>query len=207
MRLTDRSVARLAAAVACLIPLCAAALDAHDRKAAGALTLVLGWSSEPAFAGSMNGVVVAVSDRSGPLAKIDGALTVEITFGSEHITLPLERGLERPHEFHAALVPTRAGTYSFHVTGRINNQPIAISSTCGEGTFHCVIEPATIQFPVKDPSVGELAARIERSLPRGDAAARAAGSARITALAAIAISIVAAGIAIAAGIRAARKAA
>jgi hypothetical protein len=167
------------------------AISAHDRKNAGALSIVIGWATEPAFSGSMNGVVVSLADRAGPLTKADGSLSVEVTFGTERITLPLAAGLNRPHEFHAALVPTRAGTYTFHVTGRINNQPIDVTSTCGERTFHCVTDAGALQFPVRDPSAGELAERISRAAPRADEATQTARSARMLALAAIAVSLIA----------------
>jgi hypothetical protein len=162
---------------------------AHDRKTAGALNLVFGWATEPAFSGSLNGIVVSLADAKGPLAKAEGGLAVEVSFGNERITLPLERVANRPNEFHASLVPTRAGTYAFRVTGRINNQAIDVTSTCGTSTFHCVEDNTAIQFPVKDPSVGQLAERIDRALPRASDAGAAATSARTLALIALALSI------------------
>jgi hypothetical protein len=172
-----------------LATLSIARLGAHDRKNAGSLTVVLGWGTEPAFSGSLNSVVVSLSDRTGPLTKAEGELSVEVSFGSERVTLALEPVLKRPHEFHAPLVPTRAGTYTFHITGRINKQPIDVTSTCADSTFHCVTDASAIQFPVKDPSVGQLAERIDRSLPRAEDATAAATSARLVALAALGISI------------------
>ena len=166
------------------------AAGAHDRKSAGALTIVIGWATEPAFSGSLNGVVVSLSDPKGPLAKADGELSVDVSFGNERITLPLERVANRPNEFHALLVPTRAGTYAFHLTGRINNQAIDVSSTCGAGTFHCIEDNTAIQFPVKDPSVGQLAERVDRALPRTNDAGTAATSARTLALIAVVLSII-----------------
>ena len=194
-----------AVVVVSLVILSITALDAHDRKNAGALTVVLGWGTEPAFTGSLNAVVVSLADRTGPLAKAEGELTVEVTFGTERVTLALEPVFNRPHEFHAPLVPTRAGTYTFHVTGRINKQPIDITSTCADSTFHCVTDASAIQFPVKDPSVGQLAERIDRSLPRADDAAAAARSARLLAIAALGISIAGVAAALTIGLRSSRK--
>ena len=91
--------------------------------------------------------------------------------------------------------------------GRINNQPIDVSSTCGESTFHCVVEATTIQFPVKDPSVGEIAARLDRSLPRSYQAAKTAERASFTAGAALGVSIVGIAVALIVGVRASRKSA
>jgi hypothetical protein len=194
-----------ALAAAAIITLSIVTLAAHDRKSAGALTVVLGWATEPAFSGSLNAVVVSLADRTGPLTKAEGELAVEVTFGSERVTLALTPVFNRPHEFQAPLVPTRAGTYAFHVTGRINNQAIDITSTCAEATFHCVSDASAIQFPVKDPSVGQLAERIDRSMPRADDAATTAAGARTLAMAALAVSIAGAAAALLIGMRAARN--
>lgn len=166
-----------------------AGLGAHDRKTAGPLTVVLGWATEPAYSGSLNAVIVSLSDRGGPLSKAEGSLTVEVAFGTERTTLALEPVPNRPHEFHAAMVPTRAGTYAFRVTGTINKQPIDVSSTCSDSTFHCVTDAAAIQFPVKDPTVGQLAERVDRALPRAADAGAAAAGARTLALIALGISV------------------
>lgn len=167
-------VPHLAIAIVCMS---IAGLGAHDRKAAGPLTIVLGWATEPAYSGAMNAVIVSLSDRGGPLTKADGGLKVEVTFGTERTTLALEPVPNRPHEFQAAMVPTRAGTYTFRVTGTINKQAIDVSSTCSDSTFHCVTDASAIQFPVKDPTVGQLAERIDRALPRAaDAGAAATGT-------------------------------
>jgi hypothetical protein len=185
---------RGAFALAVLAPLVMCSIDpllAHDRKAAGAITIVLGWASEPAFSGSLNGIVVTLADKAGPLTKADGELAVEVSFGNERITLPLERVATRPGEFHAPLVPTRAGTYAFHVTGRINTQAIDVTSTCGTATFHCVEDNTAIQFPVKDPTVGQLGDRIDRALPRAVAeAGEATAFARTQSSIALAVSVV-----------------
>lgn len=202
----SRAHLRVAAVIAVAVGVSASA-GAHDRKSAGALNIVLGWEVEPAFSGAMNGVIVTLSDRAGALPKAEGTLSVEVSFGSERITLALDPVAQRPHEFRTALVPTRAGSYTFHVTGRINQQPIDVTSTCGDSTFHCVIDPAAIQFPVKDPSVGQLAERIDRAVPRGDEAARAATRASTMAMAAMALSMIAIAAAAFAGLRSSRRSA
>src|SRR5690606_11271704 len=143
--------------------------EAHERKTVGALSLVIGWGEEPAFTGSRNSVVVAISDQAGPI-KTPATLSAEITFGTERVTLPLEPVANRPHEFHAFLVPTRAGTYTFRITGKVGSQTVDVSSTCSESTFHCVVDATDLQFPAKDPSVAQLSDRLERGLPRAERA-------------------------------------
>jgi hypothetical protein len=162
---------------------------AHERKTAGAIDLVIGWGDEPAFTGARNSVVVTLSDRTGPV-KIPAALSVEIVFGSERMTLPLEPVANRPHEYQAWVVPTRAGTYTFHVTGKVGTQPVDVTSTCSDQTFHCVVDATDIQFPAKDPTVAQLSDRLERGLPRADRANEAATSANRLAILALVLSIV-----------------
>ncbi len=181
---------RLALGIAVMVLASIIPTAAHEKKIAGALSLVIGWGDEPAFTGSRNSVVVTVADQLGPLKEPAASLSVEIVFGSERITLPLEPVVGRPHEFRAWLVPTRAGTYSFRVTGKVRGQGIDVTSTCGESTFHCVEEAAEIQFPVKDPSNGQLADRIDRTMPRAEVATETAASARLLAIAALGVSIV-----------------
>jgi hypothetical protein len=163
-------------------------MTAHERKSAGAVDLVIGWDDEPAFAGVRNAVVVALSARGGAIAG-PADLNVEISFGSERITLPLTPVANRPHEYQALLVPTRAGTYAFRVTGKVGSQAVDVTSTCSEATFHCVEDAAAIQFPVKDPTVAQLSDRLERGLPRAERAGDTAADATRLAIAALALSL------------------
>ena len=56
------------------------------------------------------------------------------------------------------------------------------TTTCSDKTFHCVTELASIQFPAKDPSLGDLAERVSRALPRAERAGESATSARVFAI-------------------------
>lgn len=169
-----------------------AAAAAHDTKKAGAVSLTIGWGDEPAFSGSRNSVDVDVADARGA-AVVDPAasLAVEVVFGDERVALPLSPAFDRPGRFRAWLVPTRPGTYTFHVTGKIRGQAIDVTSTCSETTFECVADVSDVQFPARDPSAGQLADRISRAMPRADRAMEAAASARTIGLAALGIAAVA----------------
>ena len=184
---------------ACVLALSFSA-GAHERKTAGAVTLVIGWGDEPAFTGARNSVVVLVSDRNGPI-KAPAVLSAEISFGSERMTVPLEPVASRPGEYQAWLVPTRPGTYAFHISGTVGTQNIDVTSTCSESTFHCVVDATDIQFPAKDPSIAQLADRVERGLPRAERATDAAAGATRLSFAALAISIAGTAIALAVGWR------
>jgi hypothetical protein len=188
--------------VAALLPALSPPASAHEKQAVGALHLTIGWGEEPAFTGSRNSVEVDVADATGA-AVIDpqGSLSVEVSFGDERIVLPLLPSGHRPGKFRAWLAPTRAGTYSFHVTGTVKGQAIDVQSTCSEQTFHCVTDLSDVQFPVKDPSAGQIAESVARSAPRTERALVAATHARDVAIAAIVIAALAAALAIRRGVR------
>ncbi len=141
---------------------------AHETQTAGPLRLTVGWASEPALAGAPNAIELAVSDSGGASVTDPAAsLTVDVTFGAEKLVRPLApAGAGR---FQAALIPTRAGTYAFRVHGTLRGESVDITSTCSDRTFDCVKNPSEIQFPAKDPSPGELAARLEREVARIEA--------------------------------------
>src|SRR5262245_47909593 len=102
------------------------AASAHVRLTSGDIHLVVGWGDEPAFSGFKNTADVDLADAAGaPIADLGGgSLTVEIAFGEERISLPMTPARDRPGRFRALLVPTRAGAYTFHITGMVKGQPI-----------------------------------------------------------------------------------
>jgi hypothetical protein len=118
-------------------------------------------------------------------------MTVDVSFGDQHVALPLRPVFRQPGKLRAFLLPTRAGTYSFHFSGTIKGLAIEATSTCSDTTFACVADAAAIQFPAKDPSTGQLAERMDRTLPRADAASSGASVARTIAIAAFIVAVLA----------------
>ena len=168
--------------------------------------LTIGWGDEPAFTGSKNFVSVAVADAAGmPVVDPEGSLAVEVSFGDQRIMLPLRPAFQRPGEFRAPLVPTRSGTYAFHITGTLKGQTIDTTSTCSDQTFDCVADVSEMQFPVRDPSAGQLAESVNRALPRADRAVDTAAGAQRMAMAAIAVAVLALAVAIGLVVRGSRK--
>ena len=84
---------------------------AHETKAVGGLRLTVGWGEEPAFSGFRNFVEVDVVDGAGhPVVDLGGgALSAEVSFGDERISLSLLPARGQPGKFRAWLVPTRPG--------------------------------------------------------------------------------------------------
>ena len=143
---------------------------AHEQRTVGAYQTVVGWANEPVFTGFPNAVQFILFDVSGnPVVDLGPEdLKVEVNYGNEKVgPLPVEPAFRvdsfgEPGDYHADLIPSRPGQYSFHFTGTIKGQAFDGTYTSGEETFDNANSPSTIEFPVKDPSNGELAESIER---------------------------------------------
>jgi hypothetical protein len=193
------------AAVAVAMVFAASAAGASNRSVVGPYRLTMGWGTEPALAGFPNAVEVAVTDASGaPVTDAEASLVVNVEFNGAAVTLPLRPAGGRGR-YTAAIVPTRPGVYVFRVEGTFRGRPVDAASTCSGAGFSCVTEPEGVEFPVRDPSVAELATRLARELPRVQAADDAALVARDLAIAAIALMALAVGGLLAFALRARRK--
>jgi hypothetical protein len=154
-----------AAVAALLLP--ASPTNAHEVREVGALTFVVGWASEPAYAGFGNEVQVIVTETRGERPVKGGQLQAVVIFGDpegETRTEPLtlDPAFDAPNEYLGYIIPTRPGTYTFHVTGTVGGQTIDEVFTSGPETFNDVNNPADAEFPEQDPSRGELAEAVER---------------------------------------------
>jgi hypothetical protein len=151
--------------------------SAHEEQAVGAYHFVVGWGEEPAYAGVKNSVQLILSTRSGsPVNNLGDSLQVEVVFGTQKMTLPLELNFDPdsgegvPGDYRAWLIPTSPGDYTFHFTGRIGKQNVDQSFTSGPSTFAPVSDPAQVEFPVKEPPVSQVAALAQRLSTRLQAA-------------------------------------
>jgi len=182
--------------------LAAAPALAHEARTVGAYHFLVGFGDEPPYAGLKNSVQLVLSDRRGrPVTNLTDTLKVEVIFGTQKMQLPLEAtfdpdtGLGTPGDYRAWFIPTAPGTYTFHFSGTIGKQSVDQSFTSGASTFNDVVDPAQVEFPNKVPSEADLAARLDREVPRlnnaiGAAAARSAGrsdTARTLAIVAIVV--------------------
>jgi hypothetical protein len=187
---------RLASAIAVAIVLLSASpAGAHEHKPVGKYTFTVGWGDEPAYAGFKNSVSLEVEDANEkPVTGITG-LNVEVSTGSEKVTLPLSAAFGQPGAYEASIIPTRAGTYKFHFTGKIGTDDIDVTFTSSDTTFDDIKSANDVEFPAKDPSTGELAQRLTRSEQRAIKAANAAkddaSSARTLGMVGIVLAIVA----------------
>jgi hypothetical protein len=156
-----------------LVALGAAPALAHEEREVGAFHMVVGFGDEPAYAGQKNSVQLLLFDGGGaPVTDLGDTLNVEI--GYQDQTMPaiaVEPNFEvgefgTPGDYRAFFFPTRPGSYSFHFTGTIKGQQIDETFQSGPSTFSDVQDASTVEFPVKDPTNGQLAERLDREIPR-----------------------------------------
>jgi hypothetical protein len=174
-RLLAAMVATTLAAL--LIPLVAGPASAHEEKTVGKYHFVVGFGDEPAYAGEKNSVQLILADATDkPVTDLGNTLKVEVTTGTaEPLQLAMEPNFEvgefgTPGDYRAFFIPTAPGSYSFHFTGTIKGQKIDQTFTSGPQTFSDIDDPAQVQYPVKQPTGGQLATRADRETARINAA-------------------------------------
>lgn len=173
-----KRISRLSAAAVLLLLLLGVggAAVAHEHRAVDGLETTVGWLEEPAYAGFLNAVQLVLERPTGPTgaaseedsaAPVEGAsLEVEVIFGGPDATektepMELRPAFEAPGEYRAALIPTRPGTYTFHIFGTVGDQEFDENYTSGEDTFNDIQQSSEVEFPVQDPDRGQLAERLE----------------------------------------------
>jgi hypothetical protein len=151
---------------------------AHEHRVVVGHSMVVGWLDEPTYAGFKNGVQVFLNEppqkgeeEGAPVE--DASLEVEVLFGAEDAEesvgpLPLEPAFGSPGEYNATVIPTRPGQYTFHITGTIDDQDVDEFFTSGPDTFSEVGDPAEVEFPVQDPSRGQLAEAVQGAQGQAD---------------------------------------
>jgi hypothetical protein len=155
---------------------------AHEEREVGNLSVEAGWMEEPVFTGLRNAVQFIATDAASGEPVEGGDLQAVVIFGPKEGSeqtdpIPLLPTEESPGEYDGAMIPTRPGTYTFHITGTVGTQTVDEFFTSGEQTFDDVVSAGEGEFPVKDPSTGELAGKLDRVATRVEAARDEAGSA------------------------------
>jgi hypothetical protein len=158
---------------------------AHEDRTVNGYDWAVGFGDEPTYAGFPNSVQLLLSKNGKPVTNLPGnlgKLKVAVQFGSQTKDLQLEPNFEvgefgTPGDYRAFFIPTRPGTYTFHFTGTFAGSNVNESFTSGPKTFSEVDNPTDPEFPVQDPTNGELADRLTREVPRLTSAIDASRSA------------------------------
>lgn len=150
---------------------------AHERRTvAGTYTFVVGFITEPALLEIPNGIDLRItnSQTNEPVAGVEKTLKAEIIVGNESKTVDLKARFGQQGAYTAEVIPTRTGTWVFRFFGDIAGTPVNERFESGPGRFNDVQATSDLQFPVKVPTLGELAAATSRSNGAGEAGAQPA---------------------------------
>lgn len=117
--------------------------EAHEKKTVGEMQWVVGFLTEPAFAGQPNGIDLSVQDAEGqPVAGLEKLLKAEVRTpeGNQSINLVFERRYGKPGKYAAYFTPSKSGDYVFQITGQTDGAAVNETFSSGPGTFGAVRE-------------------------------------------------------------------
>lgn len=135
-------------AVCVLLPACTA--SAHERReTAEGLSMVVGFLTEPAFSGQMNGVDFKVSRAGKPVEGLAETLKAAVSRldSPQTLELPFKARYKQPGSYAAYFLPAKPGRYIFHITGEIDGKPVDETFTSGPDSFGDVVDSEPLRFP------------------------------------------------------------
>jgi hypothetical protein len=193
------ALATIAAVSALFIVAVAGPASAHVLRTAGPYDLLIGFGSEPTYAGAQNSVFLLLTTAKTGAPIVDeglgDTLKVEVGFGTQTKQLPLvssfdpDSGQGTKGVYNAYFVPTAPGDYTFHFFGAIRGQKVNITVKSSPTTFDSAHDPATIEFPQQAPANLQLAQRLDAESARLSAEIHAADAKAASDSAALAVGI------------------
>ena len=162
---------------------------AHERRAVGQYTFVVGFLNEPSIQGEPNGLDLTITDANGkPVTGAEKTLKVGVSYGGgAPRDLPLTARFGMPGKYTAQLIPTKAGTYAFTFTGTLNGEAVNQRFESGPNTFEDVVSPSSLQFPETVPAPADLVQQTQSATATAQAAVQRA---TLMGLAGIAVGLV-----------------
>lgn len=137
---------------------------AHERRTVGPYQLVVGWLNEPAYLGQLNSLDLRVTDTrtTQPVAGLEKTLTADVAAGGlSPYNLTVSARFGTAGAYNGWIMPTAAGSYTFHIKGKIDTLDINEKFISGPGTFGDIEDTAAVQYPAKVPVADELSKKLE----------------------------------------------
>jgi len=163
-----RAIAPVALVAGWLIA--APATSAHTHVHVGEYELGIGWGVEPTYVGVPNFVELSIENEAGdPVTDLKpGDITVVVsTAGQSTEPLSIEPQFVvgefgEPGQYGADVLPTAPGDYTFTFAGTLKGETVDVTVASGDDTFSPVQASTDVEFPVKVPTMAEVAERLER---------------------------------------------
>lgn len=123
--------------------------EAHERRAIGEYTFVVGWLTEPALVNQPNSLDLRVSktEDSSPVAGLNTTLQFEVTANGQTTEVPIVGRFNTPGAYNAYLMPTYVGEYTFRIYGTVEGNNVDERFTSGPNTFSSIDEPNSFPEP------------------------------------------------------------
>jgi hypothetical protein len=187
-------VGALLLALALMVTVSPQSASAHERRdiVGGKYQAVVGFLTEPAYEGQVNGLDFTVTSKTEktadgsaakPIEGLEKTLKAQVLADGKTLDLVLQTRFGMPGKYAAYFQPTAAGQYTFRVYGDINGEKLDEKFESGPGRFGDVEKIAPLQFP---NAVAAAPADLQAQL---DAAKSAADSARLIAIVGLVVGI------------------
>jgi hypothetical protein len=161
--------------------------SAHEVRQVGPYTFVVGFLNEPAYAGQQNSLDLTICNGkqcqytvqdglrvvANPVTNADQTLKAEVITGSAApLSLPLEPRYANPGKYASYFVPSKVGTYTFHIFGMVNGMKIDEKFTSSPNTFSDA-EQIHVYPPVasQTPDAGASQAQVQEAQHSANTAA------------------------------------
>ncbi|MBI2953811.1 MAG: hypothetical protein HYY30_05820 [Chloroflexi bacterium] len=163
MRKSGCLLVRLGVVVVLLAVFFPTAVLAHEQRLVGGkYKFVVGFLSEPAIVGELNGVELHVTvpgDSDKPVEGLQDTLeaTLIVGGGARSMPIKLQARFGQPGAYAGYFIPTREGSYIFQFKGEIDGVRVDERFESGPGRFNDVVGVEPLQFPDKEPDVSAMA--------------------------------------------------
>ena len=139
---------------ALLVPLLAVPASAHGEHKVANYTFVVGFGTEPGYAGVTNSVQLIISNNGKPVTNAKGLKAAVSTGDAEPKEMALEpyfgEGWGEQGDYRAFFIPTAPGAYTFKITGTLGSQrstratpPARTASTRSPTRPRCSTRPSS----------------------------------------------------------------
>jgi hypothetical protein len=125
---------------------------AHESITVGDYEIVVGWATEPPYAGQMNAIEIHVVNTSTEQPVDDvSSLTLTVSYGGQEKSLKLEEvGEDSPGQYIAPILPTLPGEYSVIFGGELGDTAVDAETHVHE------VQPAdALAFPIVESAQAE----------------------------------------------------
>ena len=139
--------ALVVAAFALLFPFTA---TAHENRAVGDYTFVVGFIAEPAIQDDTNGIWLSVTKGDTPVTGLADTLQAQVLFGDQSKDMPLVPAFGEDGTYESVFIPTAPGDYTFRFTGTIDGVEVDETFTSSPEGFDSVAARSELEFPVSD---------------------------------------------------------